>query len=188
MKRYVQREFRFDASESENLCMDGSSLSGNREISEVPQSNLLEGRWAKANSRTAHMYAFEKSDDLVAPSKRANKAGTPVAESVEERGSAKGNVIQVTSSRTQSRNRWGVLGSHTASRLLRRLTVQPKAGAVCGSSARTDLCRGWPERAIPTATTKYRYSVPDTFVFCLRIDLIGIGLAAVNRLHVKRVP
>ncbi|MDB5334829.1 MAG: hypothetical protein JWN70_448 [Planctomycetaceae bacterium] len=35
MKRYVQREFRFDASESETLCMDGNSLSGNREISEA---------------------------------------------------------------------------------------------------------------------------------------------------------
>ena len=26
-----------------------------------------------------------------------------------------------------------------------------EVGAVCGSSARTDLCGGWPERAIPTA-------------------------------------
>lgn len=50
MKRYVQREFRFDASESETLCMDRSSLSGNREISEVPPSNhMLEGRLAKVN-------------------------------------------------------------------------------------------------------------------------------------------
>ena len=104
MKRYVQREFRFDASESETLCMDGSSLRGNREISGAPPSSVLEGRWAKVNDRTADMHAAEKSDDLVVPSKRANKAGTPVAESVEERGSAKGNRIQVTSSRTQSRN------------------------------------------------------------------------------------
>ena len=29
----------------------------------------------------------------------------------------------------------------------------PEAGAVCGSSARTDLCGGWQETAIPTATS-----------------------------------
>ncbi len=76
MKRYVQREFRFDASESETLCMDGSSLSGNREISEAPPSNhMLEGRLAKVNDQTADMYAAEKSDDLVVPSKRANNFG-----------------------------------------------------------------------------------------------------------------
>ncbi len=49
------------------------------------------------------MYATEESDDLVVPGKRANKARTLVAESVEERGSTEGNRIQITSSRTQSR-------------------------------------------------------------------------------------
>jgi hypothetical protein len=29
---------------------------------------------------------------------------------------------------------------------------RPEAGARCGSSARRDLCGGWPARAIPTAT------------------------------------
>ncbi|TFB37141.1 pentapeptide repeat-containing protein [Pseudomonas sp. F01002] len=29
----------------------------------------------------------------------------------------------------------------------------PEAGAVCGSSARTDLCGGWQVTAIPTATS-----------------------------------
>ncbi|TGB16643.1 hypothetical protein E5D53_31275 [Pseudomonas aeruginosa] len=29
---------------------------------------------------------------------------------------------------------------------------EPEAGAVCGSSARTDLCGGWQVTAIPTAT------------------------------------
>jgi hypothetical protein len=37
-------------------------------------------------------------------------------------------------------------------KLLRQLTVIPSAAAVYGSSARTDQCGGWPERAIPTAT------------------------------------
>ena len=31
----------------------------------------------------------------------------------------------------------------------------PKAGAVCGSSARTDLCGGWQVTAIPTATKRW---------------------------------
>jgi hypothetical protein len=108
MKRHEQREFRFDASESETLRMDESSLCGNRETSMVPCGDHLPlGRSEKATSRTADMHVTEESDDLVVPAKRANKAGTPAAESVEERGSTKGNRIRMTSSRTQCRNRWG---------------------------------------------------------------------------------
>ena len=118
MKRNVQREFRFDASESETLCMDRSSHRGNRETSVVPCGDHSPmGRSEKATSRTADTHAAEESDDLVVPTKRANKAGTPAAESVEERGSTKGNRLQMTSSRTQCRNTWVVLsGSCTASR------------------------------------------------------------------------
>ena len=57
----------------------------------------------KVRSHTADMHTTEESDDLVVPSKRANNAETSVAESVEERGSTKGNVNLITSSRTQSR-------------------------------------------------------------------------------------
>jgi hypothetical protein len=35
---------------------------------------------------------------------------------------------------------------------LNALTFVPKVGAQCGSSARWDLCGGWPVRAVPTAT------------------------------------
>ena len=106
MKRHVQREFRFDASESETLCMDGNSFRGNRETSVVPNGDHSpEGRSEKATSRTADMHAVEESDDLIVPAKRANKAGTPVAESVEGRGSTKGKVSQMASSRTQ-RRKW----------------------------------------------------------------------------------
>jgi len=31
--------------------------------------------------------------------------------------------------------------------------LKPKAGAVCGNSARMDLCGGWQVTAIPTATS-----------------------------------
>jgi len=66
--------------------MDGSSHRGSRETSEVPSGDHSPmGRLEKAVGRTANMYAAEESDDLKVPSKRANKAGTPVAESVEGR-------------------------------------------------------------------------------------------------------
>ena len=42
----------------------------------------------------ADMNAHRKSDGPIVPAKRANKAGTPVAESVEERGSPKGNAAR----------------------------------------------------------------------------------------------
>lgn len=42
---------------------------------------------------TADMNANRKSDGLIVPAKRANKAGTPVAEPAEERGSPKGNAL-----------------------------------------------------------------------------------------------
>ncbi len=43
---------------------------------------------------TADMNANRKSDDSIVLAKRANKAGTPVAESAEERGSPKGNAVR----------------------------------------------------------------------------------------------
>jgi hypothetical protein len=49
--------------------------------------NLTEG--------TVNMYAGGKSDDFVVPSTRANKAATAVAESVEERKSPKGSVVEL---------------------------------------------------------------------------------------------
>ena len=42
---------------------------------------------------TANMYADGKSDDFIVLSTRANKAATAVAESVEERESPKGTVV-----------------------------------------------------------------------------------------------
>ncbi len=41
------------------------------------------------------MNVSRKSDDPIVPAKWANKAGTPVAESMEERGSPKGNALTV---------------------------------------------------------------------------------------------
>jgi hypothetical protein len=137
-----------DAAESETLSMCGTFQHGNRETPETP-SPATAGTVGEGDLPKSDMHVSGESDDLVVPGKRANKAGTPVAESVEERGSTKGNGIQAATCRTQRRIPCVVLsGWRTASR-----SHVPKVGAVWGSASRTDLCGGWPERAIPTATT-----------------------------------
>ena len=89
-----------DPAQSKTLRMRGNSLHGNREI---PASFILwADRLEKAASRTSRMHGAGKSDDLVLPGKRANKGRRP-AESVEGRGSAKGNARRGSTPRTQSR-------------------------------------------------------------------------------------
>ena len=84
-----------DAAESKTLCMRGNSLHGNRETLEIP-SPSGEGRSEKAICRTSDMHVSRESDGLIVPKKRANKAGLKAAaESVEGRGSTKGNDTQV---------------------------------------------------------------------------------------------
>jgi hypothetical protein len=51
-------------------------------------------RSANVTGGTADMNVHRKSDGPIVPAKRANKAGTPAAESVEERGSPKGNAAR----------------------------------------------------------------------------------------------
>ena len=80
-----------DAAESETLRMRGNSLHGNRETLETPSLECA-GRSGKACCRTSDMHVFRESDDSIVPEKRANKAGPKAAaESVEGRGSTKGN-------------------------------------------------------------------------------------------------
>jgi RNA-directed DNA polymerase len=80
-----------DAAESETLSMRGNSLHGNRETLETPPPQGG-GRSEKANGRTADVHVFRESDDSIVPKKRTNKAGPKAAaESVEGRGSTKGN-------------------------------------------------------------------------------------------------
>ena len=80
-----------DAAESETLRMRGNSLHGNRETLETPPL-CGEGRSEKANCRTSDTHGSRESDGPIVPEKRTNKAGpTAVAESVEGRGSTKGN-------------------------------------------------------------------------------------------------
>ena len=79
-------------------------MHGNRETSEVPSQEGDGGRPENAVSGTAGLYAFEESDGLIVPKKRANKVVSAAAESVEGSGPAKGNVSRDASHRTQSRN------------------------------------------------------------------------------------
>ena len=69
------------------------------------------GRPENASGGTAGMNAHRKSDGPILPAKRANKAGTPVAEFVEERGSPKGNAASIGPHRTQSRMMLDILRS-----------------------------------------------------------------------------
>ena len=94
--------------------------------------------------RNPGMHARGKSDDRVVPGKPPNNGvhETP-AEVVEGRRSAKGNTMQATATRTQSRldalialDR--VRESSVPDAQLERQT--PEVRAVCGNSARTDLC------------------------------------------------
>jgi RNA-directed DNA polymerase len=96
----VRGEPATDPAQSKTLRMRGNTLHLNREI---PASSILGvDRLEKAASRTSRMQGVAKSDDLIVPGKRANK-GTRPAESVEGRGSAKGNGRRGATSRTQSR-------------------------------------------------------------------------------------
>jgi RNA-directed DNA polymerase len=114
MKGDDRREPLFDAAESKTPSMRGNSLRGNRETPATSSTGGGEERPEKAHCRTADAHVAGESDGPIVPEKRANKAGpTTAAESVEGRGSTKGNALQTTAGRTQrrepaSRGLWGV--------------------------------------------------------------------------------
>jgi RNA-directed DNA polymerase len=120
MRGDVDRKPPLDAAESKTLGMRGDSLHGNRETPATSSAGGGEERSEKAQRRTADAHVTGESDGPIVPEKRANKAGRTmrsmvpaVAESVEGRGSTKGNVPQATAGRTQgrrpaSRGLWGV--------------------------------------------------------------------------------
>ena len=84
-----------DAAESKTLRMRGNSLHGNRETLETPLLKYSRGRSEKAQGQTSDMHVSRESDDSIVPEKRANKAGPKAAaESVEGRGSTKGNATR----------------------------------------------------------------------------------------------
>ena len=100
----MKREPTEDATESKTLRMDGHSPRGNRETPEAPLPVGGRGRLGKVIDQSPSVHVSGESDGLIVPGKQANKVGpTPAAESVEGRGSAKGNVARQVANRTQSR-------------------------------------------------------------------------------------
>jgi len=57
----------------------------------------------KADRHKTSMHGGWESDGSIVPPKRANKAESSAAESVEGRGPTKGNTVQTAADRTQSR-------------------------------------------------------------------------------------
>ena len=100
----MKREPTDDATESQTLRMDGHTPHGNRE---TPETSLPVGggeRLGKVKDRTPSTHVCGESDGPIVPEKQANNVGpTPAAESVEGRGSTKGNVARQAADRTQSR-------------------------------------------------------------------------------------
>lgn len=95
-KGSVQRELPFDTAESETLSMRENSMRENREVPETPTPDGGVGRSGKVDDREPDMHVSGKSDKLVVPTKRANKAGQQaVEEPVEGRRLTKGNVLAV---------------------------------------------------------------------------------------------
>ena len=103
MKSNVNGEFEFSPTESEATRTVGNSPRENWEIPETSTSSGVD-RSEKVRCHNADMYVSGKSDSLVVPEKRANKAGPPTAaESVEERRLTNENVKRLLLVRTQRR-------------------------------------------------------------------------------------
>ena len=92
----MKREPTDDATESKTLRRDRHSPRGNRETPEAPLPVGGRGRLGKVLDQRPNRHVSGESDDLIVPEKQANKVGpTPAAESVEGRGSPKGNRVSV---------------------------------------------------------------------------------------------
>lgn len=119
MKDDTNREPSFDATESKNQSMRGNSLRENRETLEAPPADSVGGPPEKAQPKSGGVPSRE-SDESVIPAKRANNAPEVVpgaAESVEERGSTKGNTEKtrlVSDTAPVKRRGMGLLGVRMA--------------------------------------------------------------------------
>ena len=91
MKGRDRREQSFDTAESKTLGMWGNSMRENREALRRPRLDGV-GRSKKAKSRNVDMHVCGESDDLIVPTKRANKACAYalVAESARKGGRPRG--------------------------------------------------------------------------------------------------
>src|SRR5271165_1567713 len=122
----------------------------NRETSPVSARETGADRRAKVR-RKACMHAGEESDRGVLPMNRPNKESQLSAEGGEGSPRIKENASPTHTSPTQSGEHvtQGLAGVRQAA-----LTLASKIRAVCGKSARTDLCGGHRATDVPTATCK----------------------------------
>ena len=88
-------------SRSETLSMPGSYLSRSWEVSAVPDGTMSGGT-GKGN-RNPVVYAGEKSDIPIVPTKSPNNGCCCTAEAMEGRGIATGKAFDAPACRTQSR-------------------------------------------------------------------------------------
>ena|SRR5579863_6534925 len=144
--------------ESETTRTVGNFPHGSRETPGTSASSEAD-RSEKARCHNADAHVLGESDSSIVPKKPANNdSATLSAELVEGRGLTKENTAQLLPGRTQRRTP-GLCGLHGVRAGTRRelssrnavCTSVSEVRAVCGNSARTDLCGGWPARAIPTA-------------------------------------
>lgn len=90
---------------SQNIGTVGYFSHGSREIPETSAAPMATDRSEQARCRTSDVHVSGKSDSVVVPQKRANKAGHPTAaESVEGRTLTKENARQLLPDGTQSPN------------------------------------------------------------------------------------
>ena len=105
--------------QSENLCMRGHSLSGNRETLRTPAA-LVAGRSGKATNLKPDMHVHRESDGGIVPEKPPNKGGTEhsPAEAGEGRPPTEGNALPPPADRTQRRTtaKRGLQGVREAAR------------------------------------------------------------------------
>jgi len=152
---HINGESDVTPTESKTTGTVGNFSHGSRETPATSASPMEADRSEKARGHKSDRHVAGESDSPIVPQKPANKdSGSLSAESVEGRGLTKDNVEQLLLDRTQrraSRSR-GLLGVRAAARLRRAgWSSPPKVRAVCGSSARTDLCGGRSAMTVPTA-------------------------------------
>ena len=136
--------------ESETTGTVGNFPHGSREIPATSVSLREMDRSVKAGRRTTDAHVVGKSDSSIVPKKQANKGSVLLpAESVEGRELTEENVTSTLLVSDTEPSYRGMRGWAYVKR--QRFYVRSQVGAVCGSSARTDLCGGRLARAVPTA-------------------------------------
>src|SRR6266567_5435090 len=145
-------------SASETPCTSGNSMHENRETSRSAMRERMRtsSPAGEGQGRTTRAYDLEGSDSVVVTMMSPNKVRDPMkgsaAEAMEGRAGAKENCECAWTCRTQSRVSRFNCHEQCVGRQPRRHAPTSEAGAVCGNSARTDLCGGCRVTGIPTAT------------------------------------